>query len=160
MFKLVSWSLLYLLPFQALAGLELVATYQDWEHYESPSLDTGKAVVLGVANSKGSISSNMVALRCTTEGVNLLFFKSLPNEQLVGYMAQAYLDDGSAFTMDVWVKGRTHWATVPAQRTSQFLNAERLTVTLSGDDNQTEQVEVSLRGFESMYQQLLPSCEE
>ncbi len=159
MFKLVSWSLLYLLPFQALAGLELVATYQDWEHYESPSLDTGKAVVLGVANSKGSISSNMVALRCTTEGVNFLFFKSLPNEQL-GYMAQAKLDGSQPFSMDVWVKGRTHWATVPAQRTSQFLNAERLTVTLSGDDNQTEQVEVSLRGFESMYQQLLPSCEE
>lgn len=159
MFKIVRWSLLYLLSFQALAGLELVATYQDWEHYESPSFDTGKTVVLGVANSQGSVSSHMVALRCTTEGVNLLFFKSLPNEQL-GYMAQAQLDGSQPFSMDVWVKGRTHWATIPPQKTAQFLAAERLTVTLSGDNQKTEQVGVSLRGFESIYHKLIPSCEE
>ncbi len=65
--------LLAAVAFSANAGLELTNTYQDWEHYESKSFDTGEAVILGVSSVRSDANVDTVALRCTTEGVNLLF---------------------------------------------------------------------------------------
>ena len=84
--------LLSLFAFNATAGLELTDTYHDWEHYESKSFDTGEAVILGVSSVKSDGNVDTVALRCTTEGVNLLFFNGLLREEL-GYPAKAVLDD-------------------------------------------------------------------
>ncbi|MET2969638.1 hypothetical protein [Vibrio harveyi] len=149
--------LLATVAFSANAGLELTNTYQDWEHYESKSFDTGEAVILGVSSVKSDANVDTVALRCTTEGVNLLFFNGLLREEL-GYAAKASLDNGQVFTMDVWIKGKTHWATVPVEQLSDFYQANSLKVELKGDAPKVEKVDVSLRGFKTMYQTLIPSC--
>jgi hypothetical protein len=149
--------LLSLFAFNATAGLELTDTYQDWEHYESKSFDTGGAVILGVSSVKSDGNVDTVALRCTTEGVNLLFFNGLLREEL-GYPAKAVLDDGTRFTMDVWIKGKTHWATVPLTQLESFYSAQSLQVELQGDGSKVELATVSLKGFTTMYQMLLPSC--
>ncbi|BFN34453.1 hypothetical protein VHTUMSATKI_46480 [Vibrio harveyi] len=149
--------LLAAVAFSANAGLELTNTYQDWEHYESKSFDTGEAVILGVSSVKSDANVDTVALRCTTEGVNLLFFNGLLREEL-GYAAKASLDNGQAFTMDVWIKGKTHWATVPVEQLNDFYQANSLKVELKGDAPKVEKVDVSLRGFKTMYQTLIPSC--
>lgn len=85
--KQIMVSLLWMLAFNVSAGLELTDTYQDWEHYESKSFDTGEAVILGVSSVKSKGGVETVALRCTTEGVNLLFFNGLLREDL-GYPAE------------------------------------------------------------------------
>ncbi|WP_050923134.1 hypothetical protein [Vibrio harveyi] len=149
--------LLATVAFSANAGLELTNTYQDWEHYESKSFDTGEAVILGVSSVKSDANVDTVALRCTTEGVNLLFFNGLLREEL-GYAAKASLDNGQVFTMDVWIKGKTHWATVPVEQLNDFYQANSLKVELQGDAPKVEKVDVSLRGFKTMYQTLIPSC--
>ncbi|HDM8128820.1 hypothetical protein [Vibrio harveyi] len=149
--------LLATVAFSANAGLELTNTYQDWEHYESKSFDTGEAVILGVSSVKSDANVDTVALRCTTEGVNLLFFNGLLREEL-GYAAKASLDNGQVFTMDVWIKGKTHWATVPVEQLNDFYQANSLKVELKGDAPKVEKVDVSLRGFKTMYQTLIPSC--
>lgn len=149
--------LLAAVAFSANAGLELTNTYQDWEHYESKSFDTGEAVILGVSSVKSDANVDTVALRCTTEGVNLLFFNGLLREEL-GYAAKASLDNGQVFTMDVWIKGKTHWATVPVEQLNNFYQANSLKVELQGDTPKFEKVDVSLRGFKTMYQTLIPSC--
>ncbi|HDM8169942.1 TPA: hypothetical protein P0E23_005442 [Vibrio harveyi] len=149
--------LLATVAFSANAGLELTNTYQDWEHYESKSFDTGEAVILGVSSVKSDANVDTVALRCTTEGVNLLFFNGLLREEL-GYAAKASLDNGQVFTMDVWIKGNTHWATVPVEQLNNFYQANSLKVELQGDTPKFEKVDVSLRGFKTMYQTLIPSC--
>ncbi|EKO3802864.1 hypothetical protein NTE05_005363 [Vibrio harveyi] len=149
--------LLATVAFSANAGLELTNTYQDWEHYESKSFDTGEAVILGVSSVKSDANVDTVALRCTTEGVNLLFFNGLLREEL-GYAAKASLDNGQVFTMDVWIKGKTHWATVPVEQLNDFYQANSLKVELQGDAPKFEKVDVSLRGFKTMYQTLIPSC--
>ncbi|AIV07502.1 hypothetical protein LA59_18810 [Vibrio harveyi] len=149
--------LLAAVAFSANAGLELTNTYQDWEHYESKSFDTGEAVILGVSSVKSDANVDTVALRCTTEGVNLLFFNGLLREEL-GYAAKASLDNGQVFTMDVWIKGKTHWATVPVEQLNDFYQANSLKVELKGDAPKVEKVDVSLRGFKTMYQTLMPSC--
>ncbi|EMB9228401.1 hypothetical protein U9606_005328 [Vibrio harveyi] len=149
--------LLAAVAFSANAGLELTNTYQDWEHYESKSFDTGEAVILGVSSVKSDANVDTVALRCTTEGVNLLFFNGLLREEL-GYAANASLDNGQVFTMDVWIKGKTHWATVPVEQLNDFYQANSLKVELKGDVPKVEKVDVSLRGFKTMYQTLIPSC--
>ncbi|MGR5518643.1 hypothetical protein [Vibrio harveyi] len=149
--------LLAAVAFSASAGLELTNTYQDWEHYESKSFDTGEAVILGVSSVKSDANVDTVALRCTTEGVNLLFFNGLLREEL-GYAAKASLDNGQVFTMDVWIKGKTHWATVPVEQLNDFYQANSLKVELKGDAPKVEKVDVSLRGFKTMYQTLIPSC--
>ncbi|WP_199479167.1 hypothetical protein [Vibrio harveyi] len=149
--------LLAAVVFSANAGLELTNTYQDWEHYESKSFDTGEAVILGVSSVKSDANVDTVALRCTTEGVNLLFFNGLLREEL-GYAAKASLDNGQVFTMDVWIKGKTHWATVPVEQLNDFYQANSLKVELKGDAPKVEKVDVSLRGFKTMYQTLIPSC--
>ncbi|HDM8147880.1 TPA: hypothetical protein P0E21_005332 [Vibrio harveyi] len=149
--------LLATVAFSANAGLELTNTYQDWEHYESKSFDTGEAVILGVSSVKSDANVDTVALRCTTEGVNLLFFNGLLREEL-GYAAKASLDNGQVFTMDVWIKGKTHWATVPVEQLNNFYQANSLKVELQGDTPKFEKVDVSLRGFKTMYQTLIPSC--
>ncbi|HDM8141856.1 TPA: hypothetical protein P0E33_005295 [Vibrio harveyi] len=149
--------LLATVAFSANAGLELTNTYQDWEHYESKSFDTGEAVILGVSSVKSDANVDTVALRCTTEGVNLLFFNGLLREEL-GYTAKASLDNGQVFTMDVWIKGKTHWATVPVEQLNDFYQANSLKVELKGDAPKVEKVDVSLRGFKTMYQTLIPSC--
>ncbi|WP_017189512.1 hypothetical protein [Vibrio harveyi] len=149
--------LLAAVAFSANAGLELTNTYQDWEHYESKSFDTGEAVILGVSSVKSDANVDTVALRCTTEGVNLLFFNGLLREEL-GYAAKASLDNGQVFTMDVWIKGNTHWATVPVEQLNDFYQANSLKVELKGDAPKVEKVDVSLRGFKTMYQTLIPSC--
>ncbi|EOA9035762.1 hypothetical protein ACIMS2_005600 [Vibrio harveyi] len=149
--------LLAAVAFSANAGLELTNTYQDWEHYESKSFDTGEAVILGVSSVKSDANVDTVALRCTTEGVNLLFFNGLLREEL-GYAAKASLDNGQVFTMDVWIKGKTHWATMPVEQLNDFYQANSLKVELKGDAPKVEKVDVSLRGFKTMYQTLIPSC--
>ncbi|USD56967.1 hypothetical protein [Vibrio sp. SCSIO 43155] len=149
--------LLAAVAFSVNAGLELTNTYQDWEHYESKSFDTGEAVILGVSSVKSDANVDTVALRCTTEGVNLLFFNGLLREEL-GYAAKASLDNGQVFTMDVWIKGKTHWATVPVEQLNDFYQANSLKVELKGDAPKVEKVNVSLRGFKTMYQTLIPSC--
>ncbi|MEZ9083039.1 hypothetical protein [Vibrio harveyi] len=149
--------LLTTVAFSANAGLELTNTYQDWEHYESKSFDTSEAVILGVSSVKSDANVDTVALRCTTEGVNLLFFNGLLREEL-GYAAKASLDNGQVFTMDVWIKGKTHWATVPVEQLNDFYQANSLKVELQGDAPKFEKVDVSLRGFKTMYQTLIPSC--
>ncbi|EKO3828419.1 hypothetical protein NTE12_005496 [Vibrio harveyi] len=149
--------LLAAVAFSANAGLELTNTYQDWEHYESKSFDTGEAVILGVSSVKSDANVDTVALRCTTEGVNLLFFNGLLREEL-GYAAKASLDNGQVFTMDVWIKGNTHWATVPVEQLNNFYQANSLKVELQGDTPKFEKVDVSLRGFKTMYQTLILSC--
>ncbi len=149
--------LLAAVAFSANAGLELTNTYQDWEHYESKSFDTGEAVILGVSSVKSDANVDTVALRCTTEGVNLLFFNGLLREEL-GYAAKASLDNGQVFTMDVWIKGKTHWATVPVEQLNDFYQANSLKIELQGDTPKVEKVDVSLRGFKTMYQTLIPSC--
>ncbi|EKO3799547.1 hypothetical protein NTE28_005368 [Vibrio harveyi] len=149
--------LLATVAFSANAGLELTNTYQDWEHYESKSFDTGEAVILGVSSVKSDANVDTVALRCTTEGVNLLFFNGLLREEL-GYAAKASLDNGQVFTMDVWIKGNTHWATVPVEQLNNFYQANSLKIELQGDAPKVEKVDVSLRGFKTMYQTLIPSC--
>ncbi|WJT09762.1 hypothetical protein [Vibrio harveyi] len=149
--------LLAAVAFSANAGLELTNTYQDWEHYESKSFDTGEAVILGVSSVRSDANVDTVALRCTTEGVNLLFFNGLLREEL-GYAAKASLDNGQVFTMDVWIKGKTHWATVPVEQLNDFYQANSLKVELQGDAPKVEKVDVSLRGFKTMYQTLIPSC--
>ncbi|CAK6715607.1 hypothetical protein [Vibrio harveyi] len=149
--------LLAAVAFSANAGLELTNTYQDWEHYESKSFDTGEAVILGVSSVRSDANVDTVALRCTTEGVNLLFFNGLLREEL-GYAAKASLDNGQVFTMDVWIKGKTHWATVPVEQLNDFYQANSLKVELKGDAPKVEKVDVSLRGFKTMYQTLIPSC--
>ncbi|EOD9427014.1 hypothetical protein ACJ5M7_005409 [Vibrio harveyi] len=149
--------LLAAVAFSANAGLELTNTYQDWEHYESKSFDTGEAVILGVSSVKSDANVDTVALRCTTEGVNLLFFNGLLREEL-GYAAKASLDNGQVFTMDIWIKGKTHWATVPVEQLNDFYQANSLKVELKGDAPKVEKVDVSLRGFKTMYQTLIPSC--
>ncbi|EKO3831778.1 hypothetical protein NTH52_005371 [Vibrio harveyi] len=149
--------LLAAVAFSANAGLELTNTYQDWEHYESKSFDTGEAVILGVSSVKSDANVDTVALRCTTEGVNLLFFNGLLREEL-GYAAKASLDNGQVFTMDVWIKGKTHWATVPVEQLNDFYQANSLKIELQGDAPKVEKVDVSLRGFKTMYQTLIPSC--
>ncbi|MET2951991.1 hypothetical protein ABXV17_00610 [Vibrio harveyi] len=149
--------LLATVAFSANAGLELTNTYQDWEHYESKNFDTGEAVILGVSSVKSDANVDTVALRCTTEGVNLLFFNGLLREEL-GYAAKASLDNGQVFTMDVWIKGKTHWATVPVEQLNDFYQANSLKVELQGDAPKVEKVDVSLRGFKTMYQTLIPSC--
>ncbi|HDM8166626.1 TPA: hypothetical protein P0E18_004462 [Vibrio harveyi] len=149
--------LLAAVAFSANAGLELTNTYQDWEHYESKSFDTGEAVILGVSSVKSDANVDTVALRCTTEGVNLLFFNGLLREEL-GYAAKASLDNGQVFTMDVWIKGKTHWATMPVEQLNGFYQANSLKVELKGDAPKVEKVDVSLRGFKTMYQTLIPSC--
>ncbi|MDA0133952.1 hypothetical protein L2D36_18160 [Vibrio harveyi] len=149
--------LLAAVAFSANAGLELTNTYQDWEHYESKSFDTGEAVILGVSSVRSDANVDTVALRCTTEGVNLLFFNGLLREEL-GYAAKASLDNGQVFTMDVWIKGNTHWATVPVEQLNNFYQANSLKVELQGDTPKFEKVDVSLRGFKTMYQTLIPSC--
>ncbi|ASG08704.1 hypothetical protein CEQ50_00785 [Vibrio anguillarum] len=149
--------LLAAIAFSANAGLELTNTYQDWEHYESRSFDTGEAVILGVASATSDANVDTVALRCTTEGVNLLFFNGLLREEL-GYTAKASLDNGQAFTMDVWIKGKTHWATVPVEQLNDFYQANSLKVELQGDAPKVENVDVSLLGFQAMYHILTSSC--
>ena len=149
--------LLSICTFNAVAGLELANTYQDWEHYESKSFDTGEAVILGVSSVKSDGNTETVALRCTTEGVNLLFFNGLPRQEL-GYSVSASFKNAETFTMDVWIKGKTHWATVPLDLLESFYSAESLEVELQGDGEKVEKIDVSLRGFKTMYQTLLPSC--
>ncbi|WP_215403077.1 hypothetical protein [Vibrio gigantis] len=155
--KQIMVSLLWMLAFNVSAGLELTDTYQDWEHYESKSFDTGEAVILGVSSVKSKGGVETVALRCTTEGVNLLFFNGLLREEL-GYPAKAVLNDGTTFAMDVWIKGKTHWATLPVELLESFYAAESLEVELQGDAPKAEAVTISLKGFKTMYQTLLPSC--
>ena len=60
--------------------------------------------------------------------------------------------------MDVWIKGKTHWATVPVEQLDDFYQANSLKVELQGDTPKFEKVDVSLRGFKTMYQTLIPSC--
>lgn len=149
--------LLSICSLNAVAGLELMDTYIDWDHYESKSLDSGEAVILGVSSVKSNGTTETVALRCTTEGVNLLFFNGLPRQEL-GYSAKTSLNNGKTFKMDVWIKGKTHWATVPLGQLESFYSADSLTVEMQGDASKVETVDVSLRGFKTMYQVLLPSC--
>lgn len=147
-----------LTAFQANAALELKDEYGAWSHYESQDVTTGKPVIIGAADAKSDGDVDTVALRCTYEGVNLLFFKSMKREE-PGYKAKASIDNGDAFNMDVWVKGSTHWATMPEKQIETAVKGEKLIVTLQGTSNK-EQVTVSLNGFGKMYQVLAPTCKE
>ncbi len=149
--------LLILIPLKVVAELQLAHTYQDWEHYQSHTEEGGEVVILGVSHSQSDRLSDMVVMRCTTEGVNLLFFNSLPYADL-GYQASGMLDDKAPISMDVWVKGTTHWATIPQDSLTHWFNAKQLLINLIGDEQQHEQIKVSLLGFHSMYQALLSSC--
>ena len=142
---------------QSYAALELMHTYQDWQHYQSQDVETGEPIILGVSDVSSDHSVNTVVLRCTTEGVNLLFLKSLSYEER-GYSAKASVDSGSTFGMDVWVKGRTHWATIPLEKTKELVKGNSLSVTLLGDANSREKIIISLKGFKTMYETTLPSC--
>ena len=148
---------LCMISYQSYAALELIHTYQDWQHYQSQDVETGEPIILGVSDVSSDHAVNTVVLRCTTEGVNLLFLKSLSYEER-GYSAKASVDSGSIFGMDVWVKGRTHWATIPQEKAEEFINGNSLSVTLLGDDNSTEDITLSLKGFKTMYETILPSC--
>ncbi|CED56687.1 putative uncharacterized protein [Aliivibrio wodanis] len=148
---------LCMISYQSYAALELMHTYQDWQHYQSQDIETGEPIILGVSDVSSDHSVNTVVLRCTTEGVNLLFLKSLSYEER-GYSAKASVDSGSTFGMDVWVKGRTHWATIPLKKSEAFINGNSLSVTLLGDANSTEKITLSLKGFRTMYETILPSC--
>ena len=155
--KYVLFGLLSICTFNVAAGLELAKTYQDWEHYESKSFDSGEAVILGVSSVKSDGNAETVALRCTTEGVNLLFFNGVSRQE-PGYSAKASLNNGSVFDMDVWIKGTTHWATVPIGQLESFYSADSLSVELQGDEQEVEKINVSLRGFKTMYMTLVKSC--
>lgn len=147
-----------LVSFTSIAQLELTKQYQDWQRYEATSFDGKSTVMLGVTEPKKSDVSDTVALRCTTEGINLLFFNSVSREN-PGYQARASIDSQSAFTMDVWIKGSTHWATVPEHYLTQFQNGKLLSVELQGD-NRSDNVVLSLKGFSNMHQALKPTCIE
>lgn len=157
--KQIIVSLLWMLAFNVFAGLELTDTYQDWEHYESKSFDGKGSVILGIADVNSDGNTETVALRCTTEGVNLLFFNGVLRQE-PGYSAKASLNNRSVFEMDIWIKGTTHWATVPLEQLESFHHAESLIVELQGDGTIVESVEVSLRGFTSMYDALIQSCND
>lgn len=148
---------LCMISYQSYASLELIHTYQDWQHYQSQDVETGEPIILGVSDVRSNHAVNTVVLRCTTEGLNLLFLKSLSYEER-GYSAKASVDSASTFGMDVWVKGRTHWATIPQEKAEEFINGNSLSVTLLGDDNSTENITLSLKGFKTMYETILPSC--
>lgn len=146
-----------MVSYQSHAALELIHTYQDWQHYQSQDVETGEPIILGVSDVSSDHAVNTVVLRCTTEGVNLLFLKSLSYEER-GYSAKASVDSGSTFGMDVWVKGRTHWATIPLEKTKELVKGNSLSVTLLGDANSREKIIISLKGFKTMYETILPSC--
>lgn len=145
-----------LIACQVQAGLELKYTYQDWEHYEAETAEPGERVVIGVTEAKGEGMVSTVALRCTYEGVNLLFFKSFDRTES-GYSAVSKIDDGEAFNMDVWLKGSTHWATFPNNKLTEARNGNELTVELRGDKRK-ESVVISLGGFDKMYSEISPTC--
>ena len=149
--------ILCMVSYQSHAALELIHTYQDWQHYQSQDVETGEPIILGVSDVSSDHAVNTVVLRCTTEGVNLLFLKSLSYEER-GYSAKASVDSGSTFEMDVWVKGRTHWSTIPQEKVQEFISGNSLSVTLVGDANSTENITLSLKGFKTMYEKILPSC--
>ncbi|MDA0148464.1 hypothetical protein [Vibrio sp. LaRot3] len=138
------------------AQLELTQQYQDWQRYEAKSFDGKNTVMLGVTEPIESEFSDTIALRCTTEGVNLLFFNSVSREEL-GYAAKTRIDSNDPFTMDVWIKGSTHWATVPSEHLEKFNSGSQLKVELQGDTN-NDSVTLSLNGFNEMYQALTPTC--
>ncbi|WP_260260224.1 hypothetical protein [Vibrio intestinalis] len=145
-----------LASFSSAAQLELTQQYQDWQRYEAKSFDGKNTVMLGVTEPSKTGFSDAIALRCTTEGVNLLFFNSVSREEL-GYSAKTRIDSNASFTMDVWIKGSTHWATVPYEYLEQFNDGSQLTVELQGDMN-NDSVTLSLNGFDEMYQALTPTC--
>lgn len=147
-----------LVSFSSAAKLELVAEYQDWQRFEAKSFDGKNTVMLGVAEPSQSDHTETIALRCTTEGVNLLFFHSVSRDEL-GYEAKAQIDSNASFTMDVWIKGSTHWATVPDEHLKQFQTGSQLNIELLGDAS-NDGVTLSLKGFEKMHQVLVPTCIE
>ncbi|WP_299012917.1 hypothetical protein [uncultured Photobacterium sp.] len=147
-----------LTAFQANAALELKDEYGAWSHYESQDVTTGEPVIIGVSDAKSDGNVETVALRCTYEGVNLLFFKSLKREEN-GYQAKSHIDNGDTFDMDVWVKGSTHWATIPEKQIESAIKGKQLSVTLEGISGK-EVVTVPLNGFGKMYQALIPTCKE
>lgn len=155
--KIIGLAVLVLIAFQTQAGLELKQNYGVWEHYETNNGSNGKAIVIGLSDVKSNGNVTTAALRCTNEGVNILFFKSLFRNE-PGYMATSRIDDGEGFDMDVWIKGTTHWVTIPDEQLEVFKTGRVLMVTLEGTDNK-EMVRVSLDGFDKMYENLIPSCE-
>lgn len=143
------------------ASLELKQTFGDWQYYQTVNAITHENVILGVSDVVSDGAVNTVVLRCTTEGVNLLFLKSLLQYE-EGYSAQASIDSAENFDMDVWVKGASHWATLPENQIDAVKSGKRLQVTLQGDGaisgKQLEHLQVSLDGFSAMYDLLRPSC--
>ncbi len=154
--KILLLSFLLFSSGSALAKLEHKTTYGDWSHFQGAAYESNLPVILGVADVVSDSNIDTVALRCTTEGVNLLFFKVGEREPL-GYAAHAVIDNSKPFEMDVWVKGKTHWATIPLSEIERFAAGSSLNVSLNAN-NQTHIVTLSLDGFSSMYQALLPSC--
>ncbi len=149
---------LFLIASPTYAALELKHIYNAWEHYESPEIETGKPIILGVSEAIDNNKSKAIVLRCTTEGLNLLFLKSLPYEKR-GYQANASVDSTTHFEMDVWVKGTTHWATIPTDHIPTLTQGSTLSVVLSGDNQEKERITLSLKGFDIMYKTILPSCQ-
>lgn len=145
-----------LMACQVQAGLELKYTYQDWEHYEAETAIPGERVVIGVTEVKSKGQVTTVALRCTYEGINLLFFKSFDRTEN-GYSATSKIDSGKAFNMGVWLKGATHWATFPKNKLFEARNGKELTVELRGDERK-ELIIISLNGFDKMYSEISPTC--
>lgn len=154
--KIIGLVTLLILTFQSQAGLELKQTYGVWEHYESIDSSTGEKIIIGVSGVSSNGDTTTAALRCTNEGVNILFFRSLMRNE-PGYMATAHIDNGEDFGMDVWIKGTTHWVTIPDQHIAATKSGKSLTVVLEGSAKQ-EIVTVPLNGFAKMYDHLIPSC--
>lgn len=159
--KKIILSALLLISNHVYAALELTHTFEDWQHYQMLNPITHENVILGVSDVISDGAVNTVVLRCTTEGVNLLFLKSLLQYE-EGYSAQASIDGAESFDMDVWVKGTSHWATLPESQIDAAKLGKLLRVTLQGDGassgKQLEHLQVSLAGFAAMYNLLLPSC--
>lgn len=157
--KMTLFIVTMLIAYQAQAGLEFKSTYQDWERYEAETATPGERVVIGVTEAKAKHKEQVktVALRCTYDGVNLLFFKSLARNES-SYNARSSIDDGAPFYMDVALKGTTHWATLPNNQLDNARAGAQLRVVLSGDDSK-ESVVVSLLGFTKMYAAVSSGCQ-
>lgn len=155
--KMTLFIVTMLIAYQVQAGLEFKSTYQDWEHYEAETETPGERVVIGVTEAKHKEQVKMIVLRCTYDGVNLLFFKSLARNES-DYKARSSIDDGAPFYMDVLLKGTTHWATLPNSQLDSARSGYKLTVELSGDDSK-ESVVVSLLGFTKVYTAVSSACQ-
>lgn len=154
-------SLLFLMSattFYSHANLLLAQTYGDWEQYQSENKQSNETVVIGVTEAKSDGQARTVAMRCTNEGVNLLFFKSFDYSPR-GYQAKGRLNTGENLYFDVWVKGTTHWATIPQEHIDMLSESKYVDVTLIGDNSVSERLEISMKGFKPMYNKLIASCQ-